>query len=306
MGRLAVGISVVAIAAGCGAGQSSFFTPPQTMQSQVMHSWMAPEAKSQDLLYVSDLGTNSVDVYPYPTGKLIGSLTGFGSVETLCSDKSGDVFVVDEAGPVQVFAHGGTSPIRELQTTGAPDGCAVDPVTGNLAVTNLSSYLYGTIAIYPKAKGNAKQYFNDQVNSTYFCSYDAKGNLFIDGNNHSAEPIFVELPKGKSGFRVMKLNKTVKTPSGVQWDGKYIAVGDRGAGLVYRVDANGKVAQTIKLREAPNIDQFWLQGGTLVGPNDQGGGPVGFWKYPAGGAPTHTLRGPLEPLGVTISAAKGV
>jgi hypothetical protein len=269
----------------------------------VRSAGIAP-AKAQALLYVSDLGTNSVDVYPYPKGNLLQTLTGFGSVETLCSDKAGDVFVVDEAGPVQVFAHGGTTPIRQLQASGAPEGCAVDPLTGNLAVTNQSSYLYGSIAIYPKAKGKPKQYFNQMVNSTYFCSYDDKGNLFIDGNNRSAEPIFLELPKGKSGFRVMKINKSVQSPSGVQWDGKYIAVGDKGAGLVYRVDADGKVAQTIKLKEAPDIYQFWLQGATLVGPNDQGGGPIGFWNYPAGGSPTHVLRGPLEPLGVTVSAAK--
>jgi hypothetical protein len=264
---------------------------------------MSPAAKGQDLLYVSDLGTNQVDVYPYPKGKLVGQLSGFGAVETLCADKAGDVFVVDEAGPVDVFEHGGTTPIRQLKTSGAPDGCAVDPVTGNLAVTNLSSYLYGTIAIYPKAKGKAKQYFSDQVNSTYFCGYDNDGNLFVDGNDRGAAPIFLELPKGKSGFRVMKLNKTVDTPSGVQWDGKYVAVGDKGAGLIYRVDANGKVAQTIKLRGADDIDQFWLQGATLIGPNDHGGGPVGFWNYPKGGSPAHILRGPLEPLGVTVSPA---
>ena len=33
-------------------------------------SWMAPEAKLQDLLYVSDLATYDVDVYSYPGGRL--------------------------------------------------------------------------------------------------------------------------------------------------------------------------------------------------------------------------------------------
>ena len=114
---------------------------------------MLRKATSENLLYVSDIGTNEVDVYPYPSGSLVGKLSGFGSVAGLCANKAGDVFVVDEAGPVQMFAHGGTSPIRKLTTTGAPYGCAVDPTTGNLALTNLSSYLYGTIAIYPKANG---------------------------------------------------------------------------------------------------------------------------------------------------------
>jgi hypothetical protein len=63
---------------------------------------MMREAASENLLYVSDIGTNEVDVYPYPSGSLVGKLTGFGSVAGLCVNKGGDVFVVDEAGPVQV------------------------------------------------------------------------------------------------------------------------------------------------------------------------------------------------------------
>jgi hypothetical protein len=302
--RYSAGICAAAILIGCNGFQPQLPVPEAQTQSRAQTSWMAPAAKSQNLLYIADLGTNSVDVYPYPKGKLVGTITGFGSVSTLCADKAGDIFVVDEAGPVRVYAHGGTAPIRQLAASGAPDGCAVDPVTGNLAVTNQSSYLYGTIAIYAKARGKAKPYFNDTVDATFFCSYDDMGNLFIDGWNRSAQPTFLELPKGKSGFRVMKINKNVQTPGGVQWDGKYVAVGDKGAGLVYRVDANGKVAQTIKLRGADDIDQFWLQGATLIGPNDHGGGPVGFWRFPAGGSPTHVLRGPLEPTGVTVSLAQ--
>lgn len=293
--------AAASILAAC--AQSSFAPGMPGSTSLARGAFGAP-AKAQSLLYVADQGTNSVDVYPYPKGNLLQTLTGFASVSSLCADKAGDVFVVDENGPVDMYAHGGSAPIRQLTTTGAPDGCAVDPVTGNLAVTNQSSYLYGTIAIYPKAKGKGKQYFNDQVDATFYCAYDDKGNLFIDGWNRSAEPIFLELPKGKSGFKVMKLTKNLQTPSGVQWDGKYIAVGDKGAGLVYRTAENGKVAQTVKLNGAPDVDQFWIQGTTLIAPNDQGGGPVGFYSYPNGGKPTHTLRGPLEPIGVAVSVAR--
>jgi hypothetical protein len=269
-------------------------------------SWMLREATSENLLYVSDIGTNEVDVYPYPSGSLVGKLSGFGSVAGLCANKAGDVFVVDEAGPVQMFAHGGTSPIRKLTTTGAPYGCAIDPTTGNLALTNLSSYLYGTIAIYPKANGTPKQYADTSVDSTFFCGYDTHGNLFVDGWNRSAAPILLKLAKnGKQFGMPYNLNSNDKNPTGVQWDGKYVAVGNRGSGVVYRIDGStGKTVQTITLKKALNVEQLWLDGSTLIGPNFQVNGAVGYWHYPAGGTATKTLSSFSEPFGTTISLAK--
>ncbi len=199
--RYSAGICAAAILSGCNGSQPPLPALATPAQARATASWMSPEAKGENLLYVADLGTNSVDVFPYPKGKQVGAITGFGSVATLCVDKAGDVFVVDEAGPVNVFAHGGTTPIRKLPATGAPDGCSVDPATGNLAVTNESSYLYGTIAIYAKAKGNPKPYFNDTVDATFFCGYDDKGNLFIDGWDRFANPIFLEMPKGKKNVQ---------------------------------------------------------------------------------------------------------
>lgn len=304
--------SICTAAALAGCGGSSAIEPPSLAPAGVRAvttgaaSWMSAEATGTNLLYVSDLGANAVLVYTYAKGTPVGKLTGFGSVSGLCADKAGDVFVVDEAGPVQVFAHGGTSPIRELQTSGAPYGCAVDPSTGNLAVTQLSSYLDGAISIYPKAKGTPKVYFNKkEVDATFFCGYDGRGNLYIDGWDRTANVILLELAKGGSKFIINKIDKNVQTASGVQWDGKYVAVGDKGAGLIYRtVGGTGQVAQTIKLRNGTDVDQFWIQGTTLVGPNADPGGSVGFWPYPSGGSTTRTLGGFSNPVGVTVSVAK--
>jgi hypothetical protein len=265
---------------------------------------MTRGAARENLLYVSDIGTNSVDVYPYPTGKLVGKLTGFGSVAGLCADKSGDVFVVDEAGPVDVYAHGGTSPIRKLTTSGAPYGCAIDSTTGDLALTNLSSYLYGTIAIYPKAMGRPKAYKDDSVDSTFFCGYDNDGNLFADGWDRSAKPILLELAKKGKSLGMFDLNPSDKNPGGVQWDGKYVAVGNKGGGVIYRIGSTGKTAQTVTLKGGLNVEQFWLDGSTLIGPNFQGDGTVTYWHYPAGGSPTRKITGFSEPFGATVSSAK--
>jgi hypothetical protein len=298
--------------AGCGG--SSTLQPiaaPQAgmhaaaKSSATAASRMSAVATGVNLLYVSDLGANSVDVYTYAKGKLVGKLTGFGSVAGLCADKAGDVFVVDEAGPVRVFAHGGTTPIRELQTSGAPNSCAVDASTGNLAVTQLSSYLDGAISIYLKAKGKPKVYFDRaNIDATFFCSYDGRGNLYVDGWDRSANAILVQLPKGRSTFAIGKINKSVQTPSGVQWDGKYVAIGDKGAGLIYRTNAAGQVAQTIKLQNGTDVDGFWIQGKTLVGPDARSGGAVGFWTYPSGGTPAGTVSWFYYPIDVTVSLAR--
>jgi hypothetical protein len=262
---------------------------------------MTRTAGTANLLYVSDLGTNLVNVYPYPKGNLIGKLSGFGSVAGLCSSKSGEVFVVDEAGPVQVFAQGGTSPVRKLPTSEAPYGCAVDSATGNLAVTNLSAVLAGAIWVFPKARGKAKIYKSTTINSTYFCAYDNAGNLWADGNDRYGKFIIVELPKGKS-LRVMhpKLPTKIVSPGGVQWDGRFIAVSDKGTGAIYRTQ-DGKVVQTVKLKGDTNVFQFWILGKTLIGPDFQVGGKVSFYKYPSGGSPTMTVKSLVEPFGATVS-----
>jgi hypothetical protein len=305
-GRGALTLCAAALLASCGGAPQldGGGLLPQGATARTARQAIAP-AKGQTLLYVSDLGANAVLVFPYPKGAQTQKLIGFGSVAGLCSNQGGDVFVVDEAGPVDVFAHGGTSPIRQLATAGAPDGCAVDPTTGNLAVTNMSSYLHGVVSIYPGAKGKGKIYRNKSVDATFFCGYDPSGNLFLDGWDRYGKIILLELPKGKSAFTIWHPKMSIKTLGGVQWDGKYVAVADQGGGVVYRT-RNGSVVQTVKLRSGTAIDQFWIAGGTtLIGPNAQAGGSVGFWHYPGGGAPYQTLGGFYYPVGVALSRPSG-
>jgi hypothetical protein len=299
--RYSAGICAAAILSGCNGSAPPLPAPGVPAQARAARSWMSPAAKAQNLLYVADLGTNLVDVYPYPKGKLVGQLSGIGAMATLCADKAGDVFVVDEAGPVRVYAHGGTTPIRQLDASGAPNGCSVDPVTGNLALTNQSSYLYGTIAIYAKAKGKPKSYFDETVDATFFCGYDDKGNLFIDGWDRSAHPIFLQMPRGKQGFNITRL--AITTPGGLEWDGKYVAISDRGTGKIVRTNATGDIKATVKLHGGGTVDQFWIQGSTLIGPNAAVNGTVPFWHYPDGGAPTSTLKGSTYPIGTVVSLA---
>jgi hypothetical protein len=51
------------------------------------------------------------------------------------------------------YAHGGESPIKTLGTDGPGVGCAIDPVTGNLAVVNFEAGKGSDIQVWENASG---------------------------------------------------------------------------------------------------------------------------------------------------------
>jgi hypothetical protein len=282
--------------------------------------WLSPAAKSGALLYVSDWNANVVDVYSYPSLKPAGQLTDdMLNPDGLCTDAKGDVFVVNNtpnAYDVLEFAHGGTTPIQTLGNPGQVGvGCSVDPVTGNLAVTNVEA-LYsgrGSVSIYIKATGTPTMYSDPDMASVYFCGYDDKGNLYLDG--FSGGPSegsfqFAELPKGKSTFKAIALKAaTIHFPGGILWDGKYVDVADQiysqnGSVLtsaVYRTTGAGaKVVSKEILAGSDDVSSYAIDGSTLIGTNYDDA-TAGFWKYPKGGKPTDELDGFEYPIGVAIS-----
>lgn len=93
----------------------------------------------------------------------------------------------------------------------------------------------------------------------------------------------------------------------MQWDGKYVAVGDTDTGMIYRVNARGQVKGSLQLSGANYVNQFWialapsrgLRHAKAIVPS-QDGGVVGYYKYPAGGPPITTIT-VSEPFGATVS-----
>ena len=79
------GLAVVLIMlAGCGGSQPPIGAPGAMPLTSTLaapadrgKSWMLPEAKAEDLLYVSNYRGNYVAVYDYKTGTAVGSLSGF-------------------------------------------------------------------------------------------------------------------------------------------------------------------------------------------------------------------------------------
>ncbi|MFY9666233.1 MAG: hypothetical protein WAL67_00700 [Candidatus Cybelea sp.] len=311
--------ALAAVLAGCGGASLSGASAPSDSQPAshgqiaIRGSWMTPQAKKQSLIYVSSVLTNDVYVYSYSAQKLVGTLTGFTTPYGLCSDKSGNVWVANDGASQMVeYAHGGTSSIATLgDPSEYPEGCAVDPATGNLAVANFSSNSGGgNVVIYAGARGSPQAYSDPSIVNYRFCGYDAKGDLFVDGVNGSSAFVLAELPKGGNTFKNIAISQSIEWPGAVQWDGKDVAIGDTDTVTVYRVNpTSGKVLGSTKLDGANYVDQFWINGSVstrkkakktrMLAPS-QDGGTLALYKYPAGGSALWSIS-VQEPFGVTVS-----
>lgn len=355
MKRVTVASALVAFLAGCAAGSSTLplqsaassslsgapvDTPAQhaargsaadgrsALQIPAAHpdrsrSWMLPEAKTAGaLLYVADEYRNEVYVYSYPKHKLEGTLTGFGMPSGVCSDKTGDVFIINGGGTsVEVYARGGTSPLHVLALPGYPGfGCSVDPKTGDLAVggsQGTCTECGANVAIFSKsaiASGGVPT--NYAVNTMWFangCTYDNASNLFCVGKSDTGKISsnnklqLMELANGSSQFTVIPITAPDVTGFGdIKWDGQHLALGSLGPSI-YQIAVAGTGAQ--ESASVVSTTQFQPSTGGWVwdfgfAPASNGSGKlrailpsatdgdnaVGFWYYPAGGKPFEQIR----------------
>lgn len=318
--------AAAALLAGCGGSpNASSNAVPNAVSPNVARAaskapartWMSPDAKGRDLLYVSD-DRGVVYVFAYPSGTLVGTIAGLSGPSGLCSDAAGNVYVTETgAQDILKFPHGARKPSATLFDFGGfPDGCAVDPTTGNLAVTNYAtspSQGPGNVLIYPSGSGNPVKYGDANFNVYLFCGYDAHGNLLIDGlNGPSTAPEFAELAHGGKNLKPVTLDTPIGYPGAVQWDGKYFALEDVTKGNVYQFSlakGQGTRQGTVHVGvHSKLIVQFTIDGSTLIvpfGATPRNVRKVGFWAYPAGGSPSHVLQvaGAVQLVGTTISLA---
>jgi len=306
-GRCALGICVAAaMLAGCGASQQPIALPGAILQHR-LHSIQTASSSYGDLLYVAPDGAG-VTYYTYPAGDLVGTLNESGS--GLCSDTSGDIFVVNRYSTTE-FAHGGTSPINTFSGYGFNyNSCSVDPKTGDLAVAFLgqhSGYPPG-VAIFKNGLGRQFTYTDASFENLEYCSYDGSGNLFADGYISSEGIEFAELPAGGKKLKTVRLPYEIR-PGQVQWDGQYVTVEDEKEDRIYRLKIKGSVATIVGTTKLHGFTSTffasWIYNGAVIVPLGKNGvGYVGFWKYPEGGSRTKIFAGPgyhTPDYAVTIS-----
>jgi hypothetical protein len=261
-------------------------------------SWMLPEAKTEDLLYVSS-DYAGVQVFSYPKGQYVGELDAYGA--GLCSDQKGDVFVTDTpAYVVDEYAHGGTERLKTLGDNSVdfgPFDCSVDPTTGNLAVASLDS---GFVVVFPNAKQNPKVHYEDMSDTHMFY----KGDLFVDQVAKGRNNYIGELPKGATRFTNYLLDRRIAPPGGIQFDGKHVVIEALNSLIAYQLRFSGSKAIIVgstPLNGTTSVEQYWVQGTTLIGPDENS--TVYFWKYPRGGSPVGSIQGLPQPVGSTVSVS---
>jgi|HubBroStandDraft_6_1064221.scaffolds.fasta_scaffold88802_1 hypothetical protein len=310
---LALCLGVVFLAS-CAGMQGA---PPGAARASPSKS-QATTGSSSDLLYVSDL--SAVYVFSYPQGQLVESITNIGQPAGLCSDSEGDVFVANQTGnEVLEFAHGGTTPISTLRDGGyTPSSCAIDPVSGNLAVANAaqSPSKPGSLAIYQDARGDPTFLTAPNVYDFRFCAYDPEGNLLTDGYG----PTFglAGMHEGSNALTAVTLRShlpPITRAGSLQWDGKYFSLVSPfkryGPLLVYRVHQREQMARVVGKLLLHNSHghhnsfsdiEYWIQSKVIIGQNGPNRG-VAFWHYSRNEKPFEVLKHPHTSYGITISVA---
>jgi hypothetical protein len=237
--------AVLAALVSCGGSQLPGSPAAATRAARSGGTWMSPQARHQNLLYVSDSGTRSVDAIGYRSGKLLGVLTGFSAPAGECVDGKGDIFIADTvAGSVYEYARGGTTLLNTLSGLHNPMACSVDPKSSALAVvyeTGLAVYqnASGTPALYPICTGSCIDY-SDSLG----VAYDNRGNLFVHyqyyvGTGSQGYDVFaIYQLVGAEFTRVFDWGNCEGCIGTLAWDGKNLALG-LGNGTIIRVAENG-------------------------------------------------------------------
>jgi hypothetical protein len=282
-------------------------------------SWMDATTGAKSLLYVANQTSATVTIYDYNDGKnpkLKGMLTGFTEPVAPCTDAAGTLYVPDYGNEIiSVYPRGAKMPKRFLSDPGRPNGCAVDPKTGNLAVINYSTYSgSGDVAIFPQAKGTPVSYSDPGLSRPQTGAYDSNGNLFVDGEAKATGLGFAlaELPIGQTSFTNFEIKGgSPYFPGQVQWSGSYLLVGDQayhgGApSAVYEMTVSKSIAtvkKTVLLKGTQDVISGWMTGSgpkaRYVAPDfvENAGLIFAFPK----GKQSSMFSGTDNPVGATVS-----
>ncbi len=328
LAKYATGVTVAAaLLAGCSSGGSSAVSPSTGMQNAVrsghlqtlkvgglyLAAAMLPQVKPVQIApdkhkkkkkgdqYISNFYGSELLVFDYPKSDAsIGTISGVTDAQGECTQtgKKNYWVVASGADEIEEFAFGGTSPIATLsESTGEPAGCAIDAKTGDLATTILGT---GDVVIFTGASGTGTT-VSDGLDSSYFDTYDASGNLYVDGITESDTYGVVEMASGSSSFKAVTLSNSIEFPGGMQFDGKYVTLNDQEGHAIYGYTCSGArctLKRTVSLSASSDCVQTWIGKGDIFCP-DAGNEAVEVYKYPAGGSAIAILTGALDlPIGV--------
>lgn len=287
-------LGVAAILTACGAQQLPFNpsvgnVPADGSAARAVHSksWMLAEAKTEKLIYVSDISKNEVYAISYRTGKMVGVLSGPSETAGLCSDAHGNVYVTGNEEIIE-YAHAGTTPIAQLNYSGAEfANCSIDRTTGNLAATMFDQ---SSVAIFPSGSGTPIIVPTNR-GLVGACTYDTKGDLFVDEAD-SYYGISLEELRARTGSFLTVATNVGSSFGPLQWhDGSLLV----NVPNIQQFRIYGKHAAQVGVIQLAgggsfrdlSDDQFVVQDGVAIAafglnPQRPTSYLLGFWKYPSG------------------------
>lgn len=297
-----------------------------TVKPNHVKSWVSPDLKGAPrIMFVTDYGSNVVDIYTMPNLALKGQLTGFSGPQGECSDKSGNIWITN-TNTSQIFKYSRTgSLLATLSDTGYfPVGCAVNKSNGDLAVSNLITTAggNGNVEVYAGGSGTPTPLTNSNQLEYFFPAYDTSGNLYVDGFSSTGSWILSVCPAGSGSCSSMSVSgATPAFPGGLNWDrvNNQLVVGDQECGGLlescqYQTNVSGTIASIVGTTVLSNFDGTACdvdQGALAPFSKYFAGGCITFgtsvssaarWAYTAGGTPNHyNNSGLVEPIGAAIS-----
>lgn len=320
--KYACATAAAAILAGCGGTGAS--TPPALAQGAIanavshhttgygtmpstFNNARHRKVKSDAYIYVDDYGSNVVYVYGYDTktgmfGSEVGSTnSGISGPQGGCANSTGEVYVANtnDTNLLGYKAPSLTSNLTLTDTGEYPVGCAVDS-TGDVAVANICNSIScgaGDVAIFKGGTGSPATATCPNLHRYYFISYDAKGNIWVDGESSSYAFAACEIPAGTTSGHAVTFDSAPQFPGAVAWWRKLFLVDDQDAGAIDLFRVKHYSAKLIKsLNPAPPLSEIY--GKYLISAN-AGTGGIATYTFP-GLKLVDTLSCCSEPLGIAV------
>ncbi|HEX3370623.1 MAG TPA: hypothetical protein VHS56_13675, partial [Candidatus Cybelea sp.] len=193
-------------------------------------------------------------------------LAGWSALQGECPDRSGNVYIVDaEARYITAISRAGEEHGILTDDDGTPLSCAVNPINGDVAVTNNVTSGNGNIVIFPGGSGSGAPISVPRMHTYFFDGYDRSGNLWVDGYAANSKSIVASC-SGSHCREIPVSNGTIFHPGFVQYAAaqKTWYVADRECGgatrfCIYPVSASGVLGNEITLTDAhgaPVCDMF--------------------------------------------------
>jgi hypothetical protein len=302
------------------ADNASVVRPGVTPGAKVAtHPFINRSAMAGVKIFVSDAVDNVVNIYN-PTGKQIGQLTGFSQPQGLAADAKGNLYVADtNNSQILVYAPPYTKAPKKLKDPGYfPAGVAVVTIgtTTYVGVSNICSApncTQGGFKVYKNNIGQ-KAIQSSLIYRVYFCGFDAKGNLYADGQDSNGNVVTGVLSKATSGgktFKALTTGNGISFPGGVQVTstGK-IAIDDQNVASVFTYNppkgsSLGNPIKTTGLTGSGDAVTYAFNStDTDLWTADALNAASLEFKYPAGGSAVKTISVGGQPIGVALVPAQ--